>query len=147
VTISFAGAKPVASIGVSALLDPNDPDADEGRFTALRRFTVSSCDGRTANCSLPTSWKPLYASPADAFPSVAPRPLAPDLTLRTFDVPDTTATQIRFTATQNQCTGAPDYQGEQDADPTNPTDCDTGSDQGTFLHAAELEVFSQNVTG
>ena len=68
VTISFAGAKPVASIGVSALLDPNDPDADEGRFTALRRFKVSSCDGRTANCSLPTSWKPLYTSPADAFP-------------------------------------------------------------------------------
>ena len=33
------------------------------------------------------------------------------------------------------------------ADPLNPTDCDTGSDQGTFLHAAELEVFSQNVTG
>jgi extracellular elastinolytic metalloproteinase len=147
VTISFAGAKPVASIGVSALLDPNDPDADEGRFTALRRFTVSSCDGRTANCSLPTSWKPLYTSPSDAFPSVAPRPLAPDLTLRTFDVEDTTATQIRFTALDNQCTGAPDYQGEQDADPLNPTDCDTGSDQGTFLHAAELEVFSQNVTG
>jgi extracellular elastinolytic metalloproteinase len=147
VTISFAGAKQVASIGVSAMLDPNDADADEGRFTALRRFTVSSCDGRTANCSLPTSWKPLYTSPADAFPSVAPRPLAPDLTLRTFDVEDTTATQIRFTATDNQCTGAPDYQGEQDADPTNPTDCDTGSDQGTFLHAAELEVFSQNVTG
>ena len=39
------------------------------------------------------------------------------------------------------------YQGEQDADPLNPTDCDTGSDQGTFLHAAELEVFAQNVTG
>ena len=29
-TISFAGAKPVASIGVSAMLDPDDPDADEG---------------------------------------------------------------------------------------------------------------------
>jgi hypothetical protein len=41
----------------------------------------------------------------------------------------------------------PDYQGEQDADPLNATDCDTASDQGTFLHAAEFEVFSQDVAG
>jgi extracellular elastinolytic metalloproteinase len=147
VTVSFAGAKPVKAVAVSALLDPDDPDGDEGRFSALRRFKVESCDGRTANCSLPTSWKPLYTSPADAFPGTVPRPLAPDLTLRTFDVPDTVATQVRFTALENQCTGGPAYQGEQDADPTNATDCVTGSDQGTVLHAAEFEVFSQSITG
>jgi extracellular elastinolytic metalloproteinase len=141
VTISFAGAKPVRTVAVSTLLDPNDPDDDEGRFTALRSFNVETCDGRTANCSLPTSWRTLYTSPADAFPSIVPRPLAPDLTLRTFDVPDTTATQIRFTALDNQCTGGPAYQGEQDNDPLNATDCDTASDQGTVLHAAEFEVF------
>jgi extracellular elastinolytic metalloproteinase len=146
-TISLAGAKTVATLGVSAMLDPADADADEGRFTALRQFKVETCDGRTANCSLPTSWKPLFTSPANAFPSVAPRPLAPDLTLRTFDVPNTVATQLRFTALQNQCTGAPDYQGEQDADPINATDCDTASDQGTFLHAAEFEAFGQDITG
>jgi extracellular elastinolytic metalloproteinase len=147
VTISFAGAKPVRTVAVSALLDPSDPDGDEGRFTALRRFKVETCDGRHANCSLPTGWQPLYTSPADAFPSVAPRPLAPDLSLRTFDVPNTVATQVRFTALENQCTGGPDYQGEQDADPLNATDCDTASDQGTFLHAAEFEVFGQDITG
>jgi extracellular elastinolytic metalloproteinase len=141
VTISFAGAKPVKTIAVSSLLDPDDPDGDEGRFTALRSFKVEVCDGRTANCSLPTGWRALYTSPADAFPSIAPRPLAPDLTLRTFDVPDTTATQIRFTVLDNQCTGGPAFQGEQDADPLNATDCDTASDQGTVLHAAEFEVF------
>ena len=141
VTISFAGAKPVRTIAVSALLDPDDPDADEGRFSALRSFKVETCDGRTANCALPTGWRALYTSPADAFPSIVPRPLAPDLTLRTFDVPDTTATQIRFTALDNQCTGAPAYQGELDNDPLNATDCDTASDQGTVLHAAEFEVF------
>jgi extracellular elastinolytic metalloproteinase len=141
VTISFAGAKPVKTIAVSSLLDPDDPDGDEGRFTALRSFKVEVCDGRTANCSLPTGWRALYTSPADAFPSIAPRPLAPDLTLRMFDVPDTTATQIRFTALDNQCTGGPAFQGEQDADPLNATDCDTASDQGTVLHAAEFEVF------
>jgi hypothetical protein len=147
VTVSFAGAKPVRAIGVSALLDPDDPDGDESRFTALRRFRVDYCDGRTANCSLPTSWKPLYTSPVDAFPSVAPRPLAPDLTLRTFDVPDTVATQLRFTALENQCTGGPNFQGEQDNDPTNATDSDTASDSGAILHAAELEVFGQNISG
>jgi hypothetical protein len=147
VTISFAGAKPVRSIAVSTLLDPDDPDADEGRFTALRSFKLESCDGRTANCNLPTSWKPLFASPADAFPAVAPRPLAPDLQLRMFDVPNTTATAVRFTALDNQCTGGPDYQGEQDADPLNDTDCDTASDKGSTLHAAELEVFGQDISG
>ena len=111
VTISLAGAKPVRTIAVSALLDPSDPDGDEGRFTALRRFKVETCDGRTANCSLPTSWQALYTSPADAFPAIAPRPLAPDLTLRTFDVPNTVATQVRFTALENQCTGAPGLPG------------------------------------
>lgn len=39
------------------------------------------------------------------------------------------------------------YQGEQDADPPNATDCDTASDQGTFLHAAEFEVFGQDGSG
>ena len=41
---------------------------------------------RTARCR--PRWQPLYTSPADAFPAIAPRPLAPDLTLRTFDVPE-----------------------------------------------------------
>jgi hypothetical protein len=135
----------VAAIAVSALVDPDDPDGDEGRFTALRQFKVEACDGRTANCSLPTSWRPLYTSPADAFGAIAPRPLAPDLTLRTFDVPDTVATQLRFTALENQCTGGPAFQGEQDNDPLNATDCDTASDQGTFLHTAEFEVFGTNL--
>jgi extracellular elastinolytic metalloproteinase len=52
------------------------------------------------------------------------------------------ATQLRFTALENQCTGGPDFQGEQDNDPLNDTDCDTASDKGTLLHAAEFEAFS-----
>ena len=70
---------------------------------------------------------------------------SPDLNLRTFDVPDAVATHVRITALENQCTGTPGYQGEQDADPLNATDCDSASDQGTFLHAAELEVFGANL--
>jgi extracellular elastinolytic metalloproteinase len=42
----------------------------------------------------------------------------------------------------NQCTGAPAYQGEQDADPGAVDDCDLGSPQGGNVRAAELQVFS-----
>ena len=127
---------------------PDDPDADEGRFTALRRFTVSSCDGRTANCSLPTSWKPLYTSPSDAFPSrraAAARagPDAADLRRRRTRRRRRSASRPSTTSARAPRT----TRASRNADPLNPTDCDTGSDQGTFLHAAELEVFSQNVTG
>ena len=80
-------------------------------------------------------------SAADAFPGVAPRPVAPNLTLRSFDVPDTTASAVRLVALDNQCTGTPAYAGEQDNDPVNDTDCKAGSDADLSVLAAELEVF------
>ena len=67
--------------------------------------------------------------------------MAPNLTLRTFDVPDTTASAVRLVALENQCTGAPAYAGEQDNDPVNDTDCKAGSDADLSVRAAELEVF------
>jgi subtilase family serine protease len=42
----------------------------------------------------------------------------------------------------NQCTGGPDYAGEQDEDPANATDCAAGSEQDENVRAAELQVFS-----
>ena len=42
-----------------------------------------------ANCSLPTALADALHEPGGRVPAIAPRPLAPDLTLRTFDVPDT----------------------------------------------------------
>ena len=150
VTVKLAGTGPqmVRSVQVSALLRPetgsgDDPDA-QNRFTALRQFANQTCTASVANanCTLPTGFSTLYTSPSDAFPGVAPRPLAPDLTLRTFDVPDRSATHVRLVALQNQCTGGPAYQGEQDNDPVNATDCDTASTQGTVVRAAELQVYS-----
>jgi extracellular elastinolytic metalloproteinase len=38
---------------------------------------------------------------------VNPRPAAPDLILRRFDVPDTLATHVRIRVLANQCTGNP----------------------------------------
>ena len=55
--------------------------------------------------------------------------VAPNLQLRSFDVPDTVATHVRFVALENQCTGFGGYAGEQDNDPLNDTDCKAASDR------------------
>ncbi|MFE7228363.1 M36 family metallopeptidase [Nocardioides sp. NPDC057577] len=137
------GTRTVKTVNVSAYLSPaTDTDADSGsRFTALRKFAleacVSACDTAGA------TWRRFYTSADDAFPGKRPRPVAPDLNLRTFDVPDTSAAAVRLVALENQCTGYAGYAGEQDADPLTTTDCKTGSDRGTIVHAAELQVFGQ----
>ena len=151
VAVDLAGdTQTVRRVNVSAYLTPapasDDPvplaqdDPDSGsRFTALRQFALEAC---TADCgSAGATWTRFYTSPADAFPSVKPRPVAPTLTMRGFDVPDTEAAAVRLVTLDNQCTGGPDYAGEQDADPVNDTDCATASDRGTIVHAAELQVF------
>ena len=44
----------------------------------------------------------------------------------------------------SQCTGGPAYQGEQDADPFNATDCNAAGPASTrFVRAAELQAFGQ----
>ncbi|WP_395657726.1 M36 family metallopeptidase [Nocardioides sp.] len=152
VSVDLAGGVHVVRrVQVSAMLNPappdptevplaKDPDPDSGsRFTALRQFALEAC---VQGCSGDDAvWKRFYTSPANAFPAVRPRPVAPNLTLRTFRVPATRAAAIRLVALENQCTGYAGYAGEQDADPANPTDCATGSDRGTIVHAAELQVF------
>jgi hypothetical protein len=152
VAVDLAGGTHVVRrVKVSAMLNPApadgtdlplaaDPDPDSGsRFTALRRFALEACVSDCASSG--AVWKRFYVSPADAFPALRPRPVAPDLTLRSFAVPATRAAAIRLVALENQCTGYEGYAGEQDNDPTNATDCATGSDRGTIVHAAELQVY------
>ena len=81
------------------------PGPTDGRAAPRRRPTTTRTPGRgSPRCAAsrsrcvrraarpPTAtWKRIYTSAADAFPGVAPRPVAPNLTLRTFDVPDTAA--------------------------------------------------------
>jgi extracellular elastinolytic metalloproteinase len=43
----------------------------------------------------------------------------------------------------NQCTGAQDYAGEQDADPRANSDCSTASSQAGNVRAAEFQAFAQ----
>ncbi|GCD88385.1 hypothetical protein NLS1_03910 [Nocardioides sp. LS1] len=143
------GVHRVRRVQVSALLNPApaaatdiplaaDPDSGS-RFTAVRQFALEAC---VADCSSANAtWKRFFTSSKDAFPALVPRPVAPDLTLRSFDVPPTKAAAIRFVVLENQCTGYAGYAGEQDNDPANATDCATGSDRGTIAHAAELQVY------
>lgn len=126
VTVNLSGTvQTVRRVQVSAMLLPG-----QNRFTALRRFEVQTCleDATNANCSLPTGWKTQVASAADAFPGVPPRPAAPDLILRSFTLPAAVkATHVRIVVVTNQCTGSDAFQGEQDNDPANGTDCREGS--------------------
>jgi uncharacterized repeat protein (TIGR01451 family) len=133
------GVQNVKRVNVSALLNPDNG----GRFHALRQFEIWTCNGNAATCAIPTNFHKIYTSPANAFPGVRPRPVAPDLILRTFDVPDTNATHVQLRVVTNQCTATgTGFRGEQDADPTNDTDCVTGSDADLDVKAAELQVFS-----
>ena len=97
------------------------------RFTALRSFNAYACkagnpDNPTCDGSVDAGWKQIVESPDNAFPSVNPRPVTPDMTLRYFKA-RTPATHVKFVVVANQCTGQPSYPGDQDLDPANNADC------------------------
>ncbi|HET8953668.1 MAG TPA: M36 family metallopeptidase [Solirubrobacteraceae bacterium] len=150
VTVRLDPSRPsvqVRRVQVSALLRPTDP-ADTGdpgsqaRVSALRSFELLACDASSGGpCATDADFRVVYTSPADAFPSVAPRPRVPELIMRSFTIPRTKATHLRLRVVDNQCTGAPDYQGEQDQDPTAVTDCSDGTTQDENVRAAELQAF------
>ena len=154
VSVDLAGGvRTVHRVQVSAYLRPapasptdlpvlvggaDDPDSGS-RFTALRQFGIDAC---LSNCSsAKASWVRIFTSSANAFPGVRPRPVAPNLNLRSFDIKDTRAAALRLVVLENQCTGFAGYAGEQDNDPTNDTDCKSASDRGQFVHVAEFQVF------
>jgi extracellular elastinolytic metalloproteinase len=142
--------QPIRRVQVSALLRtriPADPGGDtlaQNRYSALRQFEILACDaGGAVDCSQDTHFTSIFTSPPDAFPAGVPRPRAPDLTLRSFDVPQTRASHVRLRVLTNQCTGTVAYQGDQDDDPRNVTDCDDGSPQDDNVRAAELQLFAR----
>ncbi len=149
VTVDLAGGnQQVRRVQVSAQLrtpiagDP-DPGA-QGRVSALRQFAVLACTATgTVDCTDAGDFDRVFTSPADAFPSIAPRPRSTELVIKSFDIPRTSATHLRLEVLTNQCTGAPDYAGEQDADPRANTDCTTASSQALIVRVAEFQVFGQ----
>ena len=151
VTVDLAGTRPqrVTRAQVSAYLGPQyDPagrvDLAPSRFTALRQFELWSCNALFADCATDDGYNRIYASAANAFPGDAPRPVAPTLLLREFTFSPVQATHLRLVVRNSQCTGGPDFQGEQDADPFNATDCNEAGPASTrAVRAAELQVFGQ----
>jgi extracellular elastinolytic metalloproteinase len=145
VVVTLGGGKPVTidSLGVSSLLVPGN-----NRFTALRSFEAYACTaGKPANptCdgSVAAGWTQIVKSPVDAFPSVNPRPVTPDETLRYFNATGAPpATHVKFVVDANQCTGQPSYAGDQDNDPTNNSDCNA-TVRASEVHATELQVFGK----
>jgi hypothetical protein len=140
----------IKRLGVSAQLNPGPPA--NNRFTALRSFDAYACRAGkvaanpTCDGSIDAGWTKIVSSAADAFPSVNPRPVAPDLTLRYFDVSNNqVATHVKFVVTNNQCTGQSSYHGDQDTDPNNNADCNA-SVRANEVHVAEVQVFGQNPT-
>jgi extracellular elastinolytic metalloproteinase len=140
VTVDLAGGtETVSRIQVSALLAPG-----QNRFSALRQFRVSACTaGGSVDCSNAADFRRVFTSPADAFPAIAPRPRAPELQLRSFSLAPTRASHLRIEVVHNQCTGGPDFQGEQDDDPRAVTDCSAGSTQDDAVRIAEFQAFTR----
>ena len=118
----------------------------------MRKFKIQT----STNGILFTDW---IISDDHTFPGFNPRPVAPEMLLRSYTGPSRQATHIRIIALQNQCTGNVDFQGVQDDDPLNGTDCRQGSPGGGTMqifgdlpqvvarrddevHIAELQVFN-----
>ena len=143
VTVDLAGtaAQRIRHVQVSVLLSNN-----VNRFTAVRQFEIWACDATDGDdCASDAGFSLAYASPADAFPGDPPRPVAPHMILRSFDIPNTRATHLRLVVKTTQCTGGPAFQGDQDADPAVNADCDSNVAAGasrSFVRAAELQAFS-----
>jgi hypothetical protein len=147
VTVALGGGvHRVNRVQVSALL------LGQNRFTALRQFRIEvSTDG--------VDFSPVLTSAVDAFPGAPPRPVAPELILRSFSFPAVDASHVRIVVLNNQCTGNSAFHGEQDNDPANDTDCRFGTpgsnpvqilgdlpdvlaERASEVHVAELQVFS-----
>jgi hypothetical protein len=149
VTVKLAGTAPqtVSELNISALLRPaaagNADPLAQNRFTALRSFEVLACNATVADCATDAGYTSVFTSAPDAFPTGGFRPFAPEINLRQFHLPPTTATHLRLRVLTSQCTGNPAYAGEQDADPTAATDCATNSQFRDQVRIAELQAFTR----
>jgi hypothetical protein len=131
----------VERVQVSALVGPG-----QNRFSALRQFQVQTCRARgSVDCSQDSQFRTVFTSRPDAFPSVRPRPRAPELIVRSFEIPESVATHVRLVVLSSQCTGFAGYAGEQDNDPRANTDCAAAGSAAAAqtVHVAEFQVFSK----
>ena len=114
----------------------------------LRSFDAYSCrtgkSNANPNCdgAIAAGWTKIITGQADSFPGANPRPGTQDESFRYFNAsPQPIATHLKFVTTANQCTGQPSFQGDQDLDPANNSECRTGI-RRSEVHTAEVEVFA-----
>ena len=142
VVIALDGEQSFDLAKASALLEPG-----QNRFTALRQFELQTCtaggpENPSCDGSVSEGWTSVLVSDSAAFPGINPRPVGPELQLRAFVVEGVaSATHVKFIVLNNQCTGQPSFQGEQDQDPGNATDC-RGTVVAEQVRAAELQLLS-----
>jgi extracellular elastinolytic metalloproteinase len=142
VTVQFPDRRQIKLAKVSAYLTPG-----QNRFSALRSFELYSCTAGassanpTCDQAVDAGWRRIARSRHDAFPAEPPRPVSGDLLLRTFDVSRSNATHVKLVVATNQCTGNPDYHGQQDQDPANETDC-RATAIANQVRVAELQLLS-----
>ena len=151
-TVDLQGSTPVSVTGVNVSTAAGPGYG--GRFTGVRKFEILTCDATnvaTLGCTLDAHFAVKFTSADDAFPGDVPRPLQPNLNLRSFTVTPSMATHVRLRALTNQCTGQTRFHGDQDDDPNNNSDClnSTTVDpvtgfggQASVVRATELQVFS-----
>lgn len=142
------GLNRVTKVAVSALHRPADPEVEGdiggGRLTGVRAFDLqaSKDGGRT--------FTTVYRSPADFFPSDAPRPLAPDLNLRTVTLPTpVVADTLRMVVRTNACTGGADFQGGKKnavAEALVGSDCRAVVVNAQRVTVTELQAFGTPTT-
>jgi hypothetical protein len=144
ITVVFPhGAETFDRVGVSALHHvieelPEDAEDIQGRFLGVRAFDLqASNDGGQ-------TFTTFYRSSNDFFPSVRPRPVAPDLILREVVLPKpVTAEAIRLVVRSNACTGSSSYNQEEENDPTSPSNC---LDSSGTAGKSTLEGYGNRVT-
>jgi hypothetical protein len=144
ITVKFLSPKQrFDRIAVSALHHPakNLPEGGteiEGRFLGIRAFDLqaSTDGGRTFHT--------IYRSPSNFFPSVRPRPVAPDLINREvkFGKP-ITADAIRLVIRSSACTGNKDFNTEEEADIVQDSSCLSLPGYANQVTVTELEVFQR----
>lgn len=148
VTVGLAGGRGTFdSFAVSSLHHPPAtlPEGGteiEGRLLGIRAFDLQASNdgGKT--------FTTVYRSPDDFFPANHPRATAPDLLLRTVALPKpVTADSVRLVVRSNTCTGGSDFNHEQEADATNPSDCRSTAANTTDVTVTELEVFQGRSSG
>jgi hypothetical protein len=108
----------------------------EGRFLGVRAFDLQASNdgGRT--------FTTVYRSPSDFFPSRRPRPVAPDLINREVRLGKTiTADAVRLVIRSSACTGNPEFNTEEEADPVQASSCLSLPGYATQVTVTELEVF------